>query len=267
MDIYQILGYISAIVIGITLGIFGGGGTILTVPVLVYLMRFDTTLAITYSMFIVGLTTTAGSVQAYIKKTMDVNAAFSFGVPSVIMVALTRFLLPTETADKLVILHIGNYALTLAHLLLLLFAVLMIIVSLFMIISKPVNEKEIPPRKYGNILWKAMLVGVISGLLGAGGGFIIVPALIAFYRMDAKKAIGTSLFIIAANSFVGFFVKIGKFDVDWIFLVIFSFIAIVGILIGMYISRRIKATNLKKGFGVFVLIMGIYVLIREIFLK
>ena len=141
MDINQILGYITALFIGITLGIFGGGGSILTLPVLVYLIGTESTLGIVYSMLIVGVTTFVGAINAYLKKTLNLKAAYSFGIPSVIAVFLTRKFITPWIEEG--VWMIGSYELLGKHLLMILFALLMIIVALFMIFKKN-KEEEMP---------------------------------------------------------------------------------------------------------------------------
>ena len=304
MDINQILGYITALFIGITLGIFGGGGSILTLPVLVYLIGTESTLGIVYSMLIVGVTTFVGAINAYLKKTLNLKAAYSFGIPSVIAVFLTRKFITPWIEEG--VWMIGSYELLGKHLLMILFALLMIIVALFMIFKKNKEEellKDNRKRFYFGIVLKALLVGFISGLIGAGGGFVIVPAMIAFYKLDTKKAIGTSMIIISGNSLVGFlghFINyilndlaknsvelmpaLGNYlkynhslsfyhvtayyaNMDWIFLSIFTFICTIGVILGAKIAQNINSKNLKRAFGFFVLGMGIFVFAYEFYLK
>ncbi|MEI6311398.1 MAG: sulfite exporter TauE/SafE family protein [Bacteroidota bacterium] len=281
MDTNLILGYIASFLIGITLGLFGGGGTILTVPVLYYLLHFESDISILYSMFIVGMATFVGGINSYIKHNLNLKAAYSFGIPSLIAVIITR-----KTITPWIDVQtwtMGSYILTGKHLLMFLFAVLMIVVSLFMIFKKQnsVIVEQVKKKKfYFGIILKALLVGFISGLIGAGGGFIIVPSLMTFYKLNVKEAIGTSLIIIAANSFFGFmgdFIRLTtaplnlSFDTtrfyanEWSFLLLFSFIAILGIVSGLWIARRVQANRLKIAFGYFVLLMGIYVFFKELF--
>ena len=268
MEVNQILSYIASYLIGITLGIFGGGGTILTLPVLAYLLYYENDIAIHYSMFIVGATTFVGGINSYIKKFVNLKAAYSFGIPSLIAVYLTsKTLMPWIKSNSWTI---GSYVLSGKHFLMFLFAIMMIIVALFMIFKKQNEVIEDTNKKkkfYFGIIIKAALVGVLSGLIGAGGGFIIVPSLMAFYKLNIKEAIGTSLVIIAANSIVGFLGSINSYQNDWWFLISFSLVSILGIVSGLWLSRRIQASRLKIAFGYFVLLMGIYVFLKEVFLK
>jgi hypothetical protein len=284
MDINHIFSFVAAFFIGITLGLFGGGGTILTLPVLAYLLKYEYEVAILYSMFIVGVTTFVGGINSYIKRFLNLKAAYSFGIPSLIAVFITRKTL-TPWIEQITW-HLYKYEFTGNHLLMCLSAILMIIVALFMIFKKQNDtlvEKEKKKKFYFGIILKASIVGIISGLIGAGGGFIIVPSLIAFYKLKIKEAIGTSLVIIALNSFLGFIgdfvnIQLSPFKIyydinsflnnDWLFLFAFTLISILGIVLGLWISRRIEATRLKIAFGYFVLlmgIMGIYVMFKELF--
>jgi uncharacterized membrane protein YfcA len=232
-------------------------------------------------MFIVGVTTFVGGINSYIKRFLNLKAAYSFGIPSLIAVFITRKTL-TPWIEQITW-HLYKYEFTGNHLLMCLSAILMIIVALFMIFKKQNDtlvEKEKKKKFYFGIILKASIVGIISGLIGAGGGFIIVPSLIAFYKLKIKEAIGTSLVIIALNSFLGFIgdfvnIQLSPFKIyydinsflnnDWLFLFAFTLISILGIVLGLWISRRIEATRLKIAFGYFVLLMGIYVMFKELF--
>jgi uncharacterized protein len=264
-------GYICALIMGITLGLIGGGGSILTVPILIYLFQIDTVLATGYSLFIVGLTSLVGSFSHIRQKNVDFTTAFVFGVPSIISVFVTRYYLMPMIPKE--IMTIGQFILTKDIFLLIIFALLMIVASYSMIrICKncPEEEDETPqPIEYNyvKILLEGLVVGIVTGLVGAGGGFLIIPALVLFAKLPMKKAVGTSLVIIAMKSLIGFLGDLNKTEaVDWHFLGVFSMVAIVGILLGSYFSRFISNKKLKPAFGYFVLIMGFYILVKEIFL-
>ena len=260
----ELLGYIAAIIIGISLGLIGGGGSILTVPVLVYLFKIDAVLATTYSLFIVGLTSTIGSYSYFKKQLVNIKTAIVFGIPSIVAVFFTRaFIVP---AIPLNIGTIGNLLVTKSILLMLLFAVLMIAASYSMIKKQTKTVEianEIQQFNYPMILLEGAIVGVLTGLVGAGGGFLIIPALVVLSKLPMKEAIGTSLVIIAAKSLIGFFGEGGDASIDWKFISILSTFAIIGIIIGTQLSKKIDGNKLKPAFGWFVLVMGIYIIIKE----
>ena len=264
----EILGYIAAVLIGISLGLIGGGGSILTVPVLVYIFKVDATLATSYSLFIVGSTSLIGAYKNYRKQQTDIRTAILFGVSSITTVFLTRKFIIPDIPDT--IFTIGDTAITKSLLTMVLFAALMLMASTSMIRSKTPPEGEVGENSSG-VIAKLLLygvgIGLVTGLLGAGGGFLLIPALVLLLNMPMKKAVGTSLLIIALNSLIGFTGDLGQVEIDWQMLLILTAISISGILIGSRMSKSIPGAKLKKGFGWFVLIMGVYILIREVFLK
>ncbi|GEM68520.1 UPF0721 transmembrane protein [Sphingobacterium mizutaii NBRC 14946 = DSM 11724] len=259
----EFLGYIASIGIGISLGLIGGGGSILTVPVLVYLFQIDPLLATSYSLFIVGSTSAVGAVPYFRNNLVDFQTALYFGLPSIITVFLTRLYIIEAIPNHLF--QIGSFEITKNMGIMLLFAILMLFAALKMIKGNQVDEsKKISQRSVLPLVFQGAAVGFISGLVGAGGGFLIIPALIIFNQMPMKKAVGTSLLIIAANSLFGFIGKLDFHLINWTFLLTLSGIAITGILIGSKLSQKIDGKKLKPAFGWFVLLMGIVVIIQEI---
>ena len=265
----EIIGYIAALLIGISLGMIGGGGSIITVPVLVYLFHIDAVIATTYSLFIVGITSLTGGVRAYIKKLVDFKSVSEFGIPSIFSVFVTRHFLLPAIPQKLF--TIGDVAITKNSFLMILFALLMMIVGFFMMKhSRDENGASSPGVQHNKILSLAilgLLTGLITGLLGAGGGFLIIPALVFFIKLPMKTAIGTSLVIISINSLFGFLFTLKQFEYDWQLLILFTLIAMAGVLIGNKFSEKISANSLRKIFGGLVIIMAIYILVEELFLK
>jgi uncharacterized membrane protein YfcA len=261
-------GYIASVFIGIALGLIGGGGSILTVPVLVYLFSIDAVLATAYSLFIVGATSAVGSVSYFKKGLVNTKTAIVFGIPSIVAVFLTRaYIVPAIPTE---ILTIGSFVITKSILLMLLFAVLMIFASYSMIKKdKPATEATSQKQQfnYPIILIEGTVVGILTGLVGAGGGFLIIPALVILSKLPMKEAVGTSLVIIAAKSLIGFLGESSETLIDWIFLAQVTGFAIGGIFIGMALSKKIDGSKLKPAFGWFVLVMGIYIIIKETFLK
>jgi hypothetical protein len=264
----EILGYFAALFIGISLGLIGGGGSILTVPVLVYLFRVQPVLATAYSLFIVGVTSLVGAVPKYRQSLVNLKAAIVFGAPSIAAVYITRKLLLPLIPNELF--EIGNTMVTKSMLMMVLFAVLMVLASYSMIKGK---EKEgsreengaVPLSfNYPLILLEGAIVGILTGLVGAGGGFLIIPALVVLSKLPMKLAVGTSLLIIAAKSLIGFTGDVGHYDMDYRFLISISALAVAGIFAGNWLSHKIDGNKLKKGFGWFVLVMGIYILVKEL---
>lgn len=270
--IMQILGFFLAALVGISLGLIGGGGSILTVPILVYVMGVNPILATSYSLFIVGSTSMVGAFNNWRKGFVRIKTALLFGISSITTVFLTRkFIVP---AIPMHILTVGRFDLTEDILTMVLFAILMVVASIAMI--KNGNKKEVgqttdnlKAKKINlpKLLLYGIAIGLATGLLGAGGGFLLIPTLVLLVGLPMKEAVGTSLLIIALNSLIGFTGDLGHFVMDWIFLGKITIIAVVGIFVGGYLSKKIDGVKLKKAFGWFVLIMGVYILIKEIFLK
>lgn len=264
----EVLGFFSSILIGVALGLIGGGGSILTVPVLVYLFSVNPVLATAYSLFIVGTTSIVGSISYFKKGLVNVRTAIVFGIPSIVGVYLTRaFIVPAIPSD---LFQLGSLVVTKSMLLMLIFAVLMILASYSMIKkSKPKEEQEGQKQvfNYPLILFEGSVVGVLTGLVGAGGGFLIIPALVILSKLPMKEAVGTSLVIIASKSLIGFLGENNKDTMDWMLLLGITAFAIAGIFIGMTLSRKIDGNKLKPAFGWFVLVMGLYIILKEMLLN
>nr|WP_315232644.1 sulfite exporter TauE/SafE family protein [uncultured Flavobacterium sp.] len=264
----EYIGYFTSILIGVALGLIGGGGSILTVPVLVYLFAIEPVLATAYSLFIVGLTSAVGTVGYFKKGLVNIKTAIVFGIPSIIAVFTTRALIVPAIPKE--VFSIGEFIVTKNLLMMLLFAVIMIAASYSMIKKdkKIITEKSEEQKfNYPLILIEGAIVGVITGLVGAGGGFLIIPALVVLSKLPMKEAVGTSLVIIAAKSLIGFFGEGGENGINWQFLITISTFAIVGIFIGTALSKKINGDKLKPAFGWFVLVMGIYIITKELFIK
>lgn len=256
----EILGYVGALFIGLVLGLTGGGGSILTVPILVYLMSISPVTATAYSLFIVGTTSTFGAIQNYRKNLVDIKNGFIFAIPSFIAVYLTRkFIVPRipEIIIESPILITKN------TFLMLFFAVIMIFGALSVLKKKSQDTNNEEKRNLILIGIQTFTIGIIIGLVGAGGGFLIIPSLILFAKLPMRKAVGTSLFIIAMNSLVGFIGDVQNLVIDWVFLLTFSAISVVGIFIGMYLTKYTNESQLKKIFAYFVLLMAAIILLKE----
>lgn len=266
----EIFGYIASIIIGISLGLIGGGGSILTVPVLVYLLGVEPIMATAYSLFIVGLSSLVGAFPKYKQGLISLKTAIVFGIPSIAAVFATRkFIVPAIPKE---VFHLGDFVVTKSVLMMVLFAVLMVAASVSMIRDKKNgnNEQEGEQKfNYPMIILEGTIVGMLTGLVGAGGGFLIIPALVMLSKLPMKKAVGTSLLIIAAKSLIGFTgdLTTSGSNMDWTLLTIVTTMAVGGIFIGNVLSKKIDGNKLKKGFGWFVLVMGIYIIINELFIK
>ena len=262
----EIAGYVASLIIGISLGLIGGGGSILTVPVLVYLFGVEPILATAYSLFIVGSTSLIGAIPKFKEGLINIKTAIIFGIPSIIAVFATRKFIVPNIPD--VVFRIGDFDFTKALLMMLLFAVLMLVASISMIRKKSVAPEELTGKQkfnYPLILVEGIIVGTLTGLVGAGGGFLIIPALVLLSKLPMKQAVGTSLLIIAAKSLIGFTGDLSNYTMDWKLLMIVTTIAIAGIFLGNWLNKKVSSEKLKKSFGWFVLVMGIYIIIKELF--
>ena len=262
----ELLGYFSAIIIGLVMGLIGGGGSILSVPIFVYIFGYDTVTATSLSLFVVGVTSLVGSAGFLKEKQIDFKTAFIFGFPSIIGVLFSRRLIVPYLPEYII--NRWGIIITKDLFLLLLFSVLMLIAS-----YKMIRNTERPRLRNGNetnftlLISQGLLVGIVTGLIGAGGGFLIVPALVMLLGLNMKKAVATSLFIIALNSISGFLSSLEMVKQDWGFLVKFSGLSIVGIFIGVLIAKKIDGRRLKPIFGWFVLGMSLFIISKELFFK
>ena len=268
MDVYFILGYFLALIVGVSLGLIGSGGSILTVPILVYLMGINPVVATAYSLFIVGITSLVGGLKSAKIGLVDFKKVIGFGIPSIIAVYLTRrYILP---ALPEVIWSTSSFILTKNMALMLLFAVIMILAA-FSMIKKEKDKKISTEQKTASYLWvilEGTIVGVVTGLVGAGGGFLIIPALVILAKTPMKIAVGTSLFIIALKSIIGFLGDLQILsDINWTLLISFTILSLIGIFIGINLTKKMDGAKLKTGFGYFVLIMAVYILYMELIAK
>ena len=265
MELIEIFGYVGAFIVGLVLGLSGGGGSIITVPVMVYLIGINPVTATAYSLFVVGTTSSIGAIQNFKKKLVDVKTAIIFAIPAFTVVYITRrYLVPA--IPETIFTH-KDFVMTNDIAIMIFFSIIMIIASFSMIISK----RDIANPSFRSDIHIPFLVligigvGLLTGIVGAGGGFLIIPALVLLAKLPMKTAIGTSLFIISINSLIGFTGDLQHRDIDWTFLLIFTAISILGIIVGVYFSKFISGAKLKKGFGWFTLLVAIYIIYRELF--
>jgi uncharacterized protein len=260
----ELFGYFASIVVGLVLGMLGGGGSILSIPILVYLFQVEPVLASAYSLFIVGITSFVGAIPKYREHLVNLKTGILFGIPSIISIFSTRKWIVPAIPD--VLYQTESFVLTKRIFLLGLFAILMVFASFSMIKNRKENENSNTKFRTFLVLVEGILIGLLTGLVGAGGGFLIIPALVFLTGLNFKTAVGTSLFIIAVNSLMGFLGDILTYQIDWPFLLIITALAVIGILIGNVLSRKIASKNLRKAFGWLTLMMGIFILIKEIFI-
>lgn len=263
MEILEILGYIGALLIGVVLGLIGGGGSILTVPVLVYLLSVNPVTATAYSLFVVGSSSLVGAYKNMQKGLVELRTAVVFSIPAFIAVYATRkYIVPAIPQD---LFTLAGVEITKDIGIMLFFAIIMIVASVSMIKEDktmlPKSGK--PTYNYPLIILEGVVVGVLTGIVGAGGGFLIIPALVLMAKLPMKQAVATSLLIIAVKSLIGFTGDIQNLDINWLFLLVFTGLSIAGIFLGVYLNKFINGDKLKKAFGWFVLIMGVYIIWAE----
>ena len=269
MDPIQILGYFGAFLVGLILGLIGSGGSILSLPILVYIFGINPVLATGYSLFIVGATSMVGTIKNLKEDLINIDTTVFFSLSAIISVYITQKYLLGVIPD---IIYSSNIIeLTKDKLIMLIFSILMMVAGFFMVKKSPKtivkikNIKTIAPNKL-IILAEGTLIGLITGLVGAGGGFIIVPVLVILANLRMKNAIATSLAIISLKSLLGFIgsVEVWGERIEWEFLLIFTGIAIGGIFVGQFYNKKVPSNNLKDIFGVFVISIAIIILIKTI---
>ena len=264
MAFADILGYFGALLIGLVLGLIGGGGSILTVPIFVYILGISPVLATAYSLFVVGTTALVGAIRNAQKGIVDYRTGIVFAVPALTAVYLTRkFLIP---AIPEVLFSIGGFEITKSVAIMIFFAIIMLLASYAMIKERPEVDNADAKVKYNYpiIILEGLVVGLLTGIVGAGGGFLIIPALVLLAKLPMKKAVATSLMIIAVKSLIGFIGDVENVTINWSFLLAFTAVSIIGIFIGIWLNNFIDGRKLKKAFGWFVLIMGIFILVQEL---
>lgn len=264
MEITQILGFISAFFIGLILGILGGGGSILTVPVLVYIFSLNPVTASAYSLFVVGISGLGGVIRNINRHIIDYKVGIVYAIPSLIAVYTTRKFLIPQLPD--ILFSFGDYQVSRDLGLMLFFALIMLYVAVTMIrqqVSES-TEQQITSLSIPILAIQGFIVGILTGIIGAGGGFLIIPALVLLAKLSMKRAVATSLFIIAIKSLIGFIGDVENTQIDWGFLLVFTSISVLGLLFGSFLSKFINDKKLKRMFGWFVMFMGIFIIIIEL---
>lgn len=259
----EIIGYFLALFVGLVLGTLGGGGSILAVPILVVFFQLEPQNATIYSLFIVGVTSLFGAIQHFKSKLINPKNTLLFGIPAVISISCTRlFVVPALPP----IIRLGEHIVFEKNtFIMILFAILMILASIPMIRGQKEHAATKKNRPTVLVIFGA-IIGFISGLVGAGGGFMIIPSLSIFMKVPIKNAIATSIVIIAINSLSGFTAELFKpsLELNWVILLGFTLVATAGLIVGLKLNHKLNAARLKKGFGVFVLLIGVFILVTEI---
>ena len=259
-----VLGFAGALLMGLVLGLIGGGGSILTVPIMVYFLDVNPILATAYSLFIVGITAFVGAVRNFQNQLVDFKTGIIFAIPAFIGVYIARAYFIEMIPDEIIIL---SAVLQKGTALMIFFSLIMLLASYFMIRENN-NEIKSSTLNYSKLIlsMEGLVVGILTGIVGAGGGFLIIPALVLFAKLPMKKAVATSLMIIAIKSLFGFIGDLGNVNLifDWPLLILFTILSVIGIYFGIYLTKFIEGKSLKKGFGWFVLVMAFVILFKEI---
>lgn len=260
----DLVGYIAVMLVGIALAVIGGGGSILTVPILVYLFRLPADLSTSYSLFLVGISAAFGAIQYGRQGLVAYRIGAIFTVPAFIGVFAVRRFLMRHIPDSFEFL---SMVVTKDRLILLVFATIMILASVSMIRSPSNSKNRKKPKNNLNtvlVATEGLIVGAVTGFVGAGGGFLIIPALVLLAGLPMKEAVGTTLMIIAIKSLLGFTGDIGSLAIDWRFLGVISTISVAGIFIGGRIAKFVSSEMLKPLFGYFVLLMGAIIMSQQL---
>lgn len=254
----EFIGYIGLVIMGITLGLIGAGGSILTIPILVYLLRIPIVTSTTYSLFIVGFSAALAAIRY--RRHIVIYNALLFAAPSILGVFLARYYIIPSLPKAIYGLHLDK----------LLVALLLIFIGFagYFMIRKSLSyyntETTLSVYKRIKIILIGFDLGVIMGILGAGGGFLIIPTLVILMGFNMQQAVPTSLFVITINSFVGFFADKHHLSVsDWSSLFKYIIYASIGMFVGIYLAKFIKGESLKKSFGYFVWVVGMGIFFKE----
>ncbi len=257
----ELIGYLAAFCIGLILGLIGGGGSLLAIPILIYLFSFQVVEATAYSLVIVGVTSLFGACQRLRSSSIDVKTGIVFGVPSIITMFITRKWLIPSIPDTLI--QIESIAISKRLFILALFSILIIGASYVMITKNIKPLVNFGHRKTAHLIFQGSFIGMLTGVVGIGGGFLILPALLFLAKLPFNKAVGTTLLIIATKSLVGFLADATNFSFNWGFLGVILLITISGIFTGNLFSKYLSQEKLKKSFGWFALFMAVTILVKE----
>ena len=247
---------------GTTLGLIGAGGSILTVPILVYFFKISPLLATSYSLLIVGITALIGAISYYKKNLVDIRSALIFVVPAMFSVLVTRSFIIPNLPEELANIPKEIF-------IMLLFAALMLAAAGLMIKKPVAKETKLAQEKSKFTFLKLIIgssaIGFLTGMVGAGGGFLIIPTLVMLFGLSMKQSIGTSLAIIATNSLVGFGGDLfAGVRIDLNITALFLTLTSLGMIFGIWISKQLDGQKLKEVFSLFILMVAIAIFIQEI---
>ena len=262
----EIIGYVAALIVGVSMGLIGGGGSILTLPILVYLFGIEPLIATSYSLFVVGITSFAGVILKIKEKQVDFKMALLFGLPDLLGVVVMRTFIFPPIPGNLFLVH--NHMVTKGELVLILVSILMLISSFLLLkrsskLNPSIHENK--QRPVFILMLIGFLTGLLTGMVGVGGGFIIIPVLVLWTQLPMKFAIGTSLAIIAAKSIMGFVADKVNFNLEHNLILWISGLSLIGLFLGNTISRQISALKLQKGFGWLVILVGAYMFFNTLY--
>ncbi len=265
MEITQVLGYFGALAIGVVLGLIGSGGSLMAIPIFTYLFQLGPITTTAYSLFVVGTAATIGALRNFKKRLVNLRIVLFFGIPAFVSVFLVRKFLIPAIPEKLF--NIYGYVVTQHIAIFFLLAILMLASGYPMIMRNKVDDSQQAPLYYNYpfMAFSGVVIGVLTGVIGVGGGFLIVPSLVLCLHLPMKKAVATSLFIIALKSLIGFMGDIFSLDINWSFLLGFTFISVLGILLGSYFSSFVNGEKLKKYFGWFLVVIALSIFVKELF--
>lgn len=262
-----IVGLLLAVVVGLTLGMIGSGGSILTVPILVYVFGINPALATTYSLLVIAVISFVGSMNGIKNKSVDFSKVLYFGLPSMVTVFVVRSYILPLVPDEITF---AGYTFYQDKVFMLLFAAVMVFAAIPMFHPTKAENIHSPQQEHkkGVVLAQGVLVGFITGVVGAGGGFLIIPVLINSFKLTLKRAVSTSLVLITINSTIGLLGDLDKLPtLDWKLIIAYIILSVIGLFIGFKISSQIENAVLKKGFGIGIVLLSCFILIKELWLQ
>lgn len=265
METVQIFGYFGALLVGVVLGLMGSGGSLMAIPIFTYLFHISPVTTTAYSLFVVGTSASIGALRNWNKGLIDFRIAIVFAIPAFIAVFIVRkYLLPIIPLE---LFTIFDLVVTKDMAVMVFLAIIMLFSAISMIWKRklPKGGHHSIGFNYKLIVLQGISIGLITGAVGIGGGFLIIPTLVLLVKLPMKKAVATSLFIIAIKSLIGFMGDLGHMEINWQFLLGFTMVSTLGIFVGMYLSSFIKGEKLKKSFGWVVMVLAIGIFYKEIF--